>query len=195
MEYIQFFLIKMKKYKNIRLKDFWQIVSDIQENLNPEIEHLIYINIEKYKDIINKYCPNFSPQINDSLFEYLISQIQLTNFENKIKIIICNPEWKSYWPLIQKLVNDEIEFQSKIILKEIWKNNKLALGLLITWVIWFFILAYISNYTNKAIPFVVDIACWVFIWEAIDLIFLDKRKQRSKYYKLAQLYLAEYEDK
>ena len=195
MEYIQFFLIKMKKYKNIRLKDFWQIVSDIQENLNPEIEHLIYINIEKYKDIINKYCPNFSPQINDSLFEYLISQIQLTNFENKIKIIICNPEWKSYWPLIKKLVNDEIEFQGKIILKEIWKNKKLALGLLITWVIWFFILAYISNYTNKAIPFVVDIACWVFIWEAIDLIFLDKRKQRSKYYKLAQLYLAEYEDK
>lgn len=169
-----------KKFKNIDLK------------LDETNRFIIDMNILDNSAFLSPYCGNL----------LLISSEVASYLENAIKYI--PPKFDITLHIKSKDINDEKKNQYKNAIKNYFTNNILQLKReiffqtimsLIMLFIGIFIISLMLILSNNKVNIIQDtileIAGWVFIWEAVDKFFFERHKLKYELRKAYQLCKAE----
>jgi len=163
-----------------------------KKNQNNE-DLVINIKVDNKEQIISKYSYDETDKLNKDLSEFIIDKTKRTPINSNIKLNFyskTNIEKTEVERTIRNHFTDEL-LDAKDDLK---KSNIIALIMLLFGVITFAILfASYNLFSNIYFEMVMEIAAWVFIWESVDVIFLQRPKIRRTCLQYQKICLAEVE--
>ncbi len=159
-----------------------------------EDDKIINIKIENKEQAISPFSYDENDKLNSDLSEFIIDkskgvrmrqEIQLNIFtdaplrKEEMQVTICNH-------FAQELEEGK---------RELRKTNIFSLVMLLLGIGTFAILAtlYNSGFSNFYFESILEIAAWVFVWEAIDSIFLERPKVRRRKIQMQKLSSAKVE--
>ena len=163
------------------------------ENSIPEYK-TINIKIENKNQIISNFSYDENDRLNKDLSEYIDEKSKNTRINQKIKLNfyskddIDKNEIKS---TIKNHFHDEyLESKSDLKRLNIFIIIMLMLGILTFSIL---IALYNRNFSNFYFEMILEIASWVFIWESVDALFLQRPKIRKKNIRMYKLSVSEVE--
>ena len=165
------------------------------KNKNDNFEDIETINIkaESKAAIFSDYNYDSNEVLNSNLEEFLIEKVKnippKVNLRVKIFTDDCVDENEVKVAYKNKFKGDFEELEQELKRNMLFAFTMLILGVLF---MGFLILEmyFLNNYILSTI---LEIAVWVFVWEAVDSFFLERSSIRRKRYQLARLYYADLE--
>lgn len=165
------------------------------KNKNDNYEDIETINIkaESKAAIFSDYNYDSNEVLNSNLEEFLIEKVKNIppNVNLRVKIFTddCVDENEVKVAYKNKFKGDFEELEQELKRNMLFAFTMLILGVLF---MGFLILEmyFLNNYILSTI---LEIAVWVFVWEAVDSFFLERSSIRRKRYQLARLYYADLE--
>lgn len=165
------------------------------KNKNDNYEDIETINIkaESKAAIFSDYNYDSNEVLNSNLEEFLVEKVKnippKVNFRVKIFTDDCVDENEVKVAYKNKFKGDFEELEQELKRNMLFAFTMLILGVLF---MGFLILEmyFLNNYILSTI---LEIAVWVFVWEAVDSFFLERSSIRRKRYQMARLYYAELE--
>jgi len=167
-----------------------------KENLfleGSEGDAIISVKAEESEKLFSSYSFDSSDKLNPDLGEFIWDRAKFVPSSKDIKIKIYTND---------RADDQEIKTAIKNHFKEEYvenKNNmkqKLYLSLAMFFAGLFCLSILLLQHTffyNEYVEYVIDIATWVFFWEAIDVYFIERSKNRKKCAILLKLCMAEIE--
>lgn len=154
---------------------------------NPEDKTVTYsLHFEKATDLLDNKTGNpKKPIFSNDVLEEINSLIEKTPFIYKIKINLEITDYESFEPKeIIKSFNDTLELNQYAARKSRQKKEILAANLILVGIILLFFMVITKNNewfgggtkTDIAVE-VINIAAWVFVWEAVTMLFLEHSEQ------------------
>lgn len=165
------------------------------KNKNDNYEDIETINIkaESKAAIFSDYNYDSNEVLNSNLEEFLVEKVKnippKVNLRVKIFTDDCVDENEVKVAYKNKFKGDFEELEQELKRNMLFAFTMLILGVLF---MGFLILEmyFLNNYILSTI---LEIAVWVFVWEAVDSFFLERSSIRRKRYQMARLYYAELE--
>lgn len=165
------------------------------KNKNDNFEDIETINIkaESKAAIFSDYNYDSNEVLNSNLEEFLVEKVKnippKVNLRVKIFTDDCVDENEVKVAYKNKFKGDFEELEQELKRNMLFAFTMLILGVLF---MGFLILEmyFLNNYILSTI---LEIAVWVFVWEAVDSFFLERSSIRRKRYQMARLYYAELE--
>lgn len=165
------------------------------KNKNDNYEDIETINIkaESKAAIFSDYNYDSNEVLNSNLEEFLVEKVKnippKVNLRVKIFTDDCVDENEVKVAYKNKFKGDFEELEQELKRNMLFAFTMLILGVLF---MGFLILEmyFLNNYILSTI---LEIAVWVFVWEAVDSFFLERSSIRRKRYQLARLYYADLE--
>jgi len=181
-------------YTSNIINQYRQFEKEIRTLKKVEINDSIQLSIADENDIYNKYSLNGNTKIKDEIIDYLEEQIKYISISHQVKIQVeylsKNPSTIS---ILQMLINDKLKDRISVLNNEITKKRKEVISFILFGIVSFTFLAFIRKYlSNRTIIEILLIICWVFIWEAVEIIFIDMKEFKNERLKLVQLFFAKY---
>lgn len=165
-----------KRYKKIkRLKKQYKEKEII---LNDKNEAIIDVYIQDFSSAISPFSIASHPVINGEFASFLNQHLLATHLRHNIEIKITSPSLntKEEIDLIKQAINNYYLDESIIINHKIKKNWLVSITFIILTIL-IFAFVVVCDYL-KLLPNIIlelfDIAGWVFMWEAVDLLFLER---------------------
>ena len=165
------------------------------KNKNDNFEDIETINIkaESKAAIFSDYNYDSNEVLNSNIEEFLVEKVKnippKVNLRVKIFTDDCVDENEVKVAYKNKFKGDFEELEQELKRNMLFAFTMLILGVLF---MGFLILEmyFLNNYILSTI---LEIAVWVFVWEAVDSFFLERSSIRRKRYQMARLYYAELE--
>ena len=165
------------------------------KNKNDNYEDIETINIkaESKAAIFSDYNYDSNEVLNSNIEEFLVEKVKnippKVNLRVKIFTDDCVDENEVKVAYKNKFKGDFEELEQELKRNMLFAFTMLILGVLF---MGFLILEmyFLNNYILSTI---LEIAVWVFVWEAVDSFFLERSSIRRKRYQLARLYYADLE--
>lgn len=165
------------------------------KNKNDNYEDIETINIkaESKAAIFSDYNYDSNEVLNSNIEEFLVEKVKnippKVNLRVKIFTDDCVDENEVKVAYKNKFKGDFEELEQELKRNMLFAFTMLILGVLF---MGFLILEmyFLNNYILSTI---LEIAVWVFVWEAVDSFFLERSSIRRKRYQMARLYYAELE--
>ena len=165
------------------------------KNKNDNYEDIETINIkaESKAAIFSDYNYDSNEVLNSNLEEFLVEKVKnippKVNLRVKIFTDDCVDENEVKVAYKNKFKGDFEELEQELKRNMLFAFTMLILGVLF---MGFLILEmyFLNNYILSTI---LEIAVWVFVWEAVDSFFLERSSIRRKRYQMARLYYADLE--
>ena len=165
------------------------------KNKNDNFEDIETINIkaESKAAIFSDYNYDSNEVLNSNLEEFLVEKVKnippKVNLRVKIFTDDCVDENEVKVAYKNKFKGDFEELE-----QELKRNMLFALTMLILGVLFMgFLILEIYFLNNYILSTILEIAVWVFVWEAVDSFFLERSSIRRKRYQMARLYYADLE--
>ena len=165
------------------------------KNKNDNFEDIETINIkaESKAAIFSDYNYDSNEVLNSNLEEFLVEKVKnippKVNLRVKIFTDDCVDENEVKVAYKNKFKGDFEELE-----QELKRNMLFALTMLILGVLFMgFLILEMYFLNNYILSTILEIAVWVFIWEAVDSFFLERSSIRRKRYQMARLYYADLE--
>ena len=165
------------------------------KNKNDNYEDIETINIkaESKAAIFSDYNYDSNEVLNSNLEEFLVERVKnippKVNLRVKIFTDDCVDENEVKVAYKNKFKGDFEELE-----QELKRNMLFALTMLILGVLFMgFLILEMYFLNNYILSTILEIAVWVFIWEAVDSFFLERSSIRRKRYQMARLYYADLE--
>jgi len=154
--------------------------------------NIVNIKVENKEQIISSYSYDENDKLNKDLAEYITTKTKRTHISQNIKLNFYSKEHieqKEIETTLKNHFNEEC-LETKDELK---KSNMFIIIMLAFGVLTFAILLalYNRNFNNFYFEMILEIAAWVFIWESVDSLFLQRPKIRRKYIQMQKLCSAE----
>ena len=172
---------KLKKEIKIK-KDFGDI-----ETIN--------VKAESPKEIFSDYNYETNEILNEELESFIVKKAENIPLRSKLRIkIFVNEKDK----IDEKEVNDAIKLRFRREFEDyerkLKRNAQLSFILLLIGILFLgFLVLETALLDNYIISIILEIASWVFIWEAVDKFFFERTEIREKRHQFARLYYAEVE--
>ncbi len=172
--------MKKNKELNARQIELFEEYYDI----NKEAKIVSYsLNFDKASDIFDSSAKK--PLFNNDVLESINSLIEKAPFGYKVNINFNITDYQGYNPKeIITSFNDTLELNQYVARRSRQKKEILASNLILIGVILLFVM--VITKTNESFgeglrteiaSEVINIAAWVFIWEAVTMLFLEHSKQ------------------
>ena len=165
------------------------------KNKNDNFEDIETINIkaESKAAIFSDYNYDSNEVLNSNLEEFLVEKVKnippKVNLRVKIFTDDCVDENEVKVAYKNKFKGDFEELE-----QELKRNMLFALTMLILGVLFMgFLILEMYFLNNYILSTILEIAVWVFVWEAVDSFFLERSSIRRKRYQMARLYYADLE--
>ena len=165
------------------------------KNKNDNYEDIETINIkaESKAAIFSDYNYDSNEVLNSNLEEFLVEKVKnippKVNLRVKIFTDDCVDENEVKVAYKNKFKGDFEELEQELKRNMLFAFTMLILGVLFMGFL-IFEIYFLNNYILSTI---LEIAVWVFVWEAVDSFFLERSSIRRKRYQLARLYYADLE--
>lgn len=165
------------------------------KNKNTDYDEIATINIkaEDKNAIFSEYNYDSNEILNPSLSDFIIEKVNDIPPKSHLRVKIFTnddvneEEVKTAYK--NKFRNEFEESEQKLR-----KNMLFALVMLILGVLFMgFLILEIYLLDNYILSTILEIAVWVFIWEAVDSYFLERATIRRWRYQMARLYYADLE--
>lgn len=165
------------------------------KNKNDNFEDIETINIkaESKAAIFSDYNYDSNEVLNSNLEEFLVEKVKnippKVNLRVKIFTDDCVDENEVKVAYKNKFKGDFEELEQELKRNILFAFTMLILGVLFMG----FLILEIYFLNNYILSTILEIAVWVFVWEAVDSFFLKRSSIRRKRYQLARLYYADLE--
>lgn len=165
------------------------------KNKNDNYEDIETINIkaESKAAIFSDYNYDSNEVLNSNLEEFLVEKVKnippKVNLRVKIFTDDCVDENEVKVAYKNKFKGDFEELEQELKRNMLFAFTMLILGVLFMG----FLILEIYFLNNYILSTILEIAVWVFVWEAVDSFFLERSSIRRKRYQLARLYYADLE--
>lgn len=175
-----------------------EVVKNLKEELknkNDDFDDIETINIkaENKAAIFSDYNYDSNEVLNPNLEAFLVEKAKSIPPKSNLRVKIftddCVDENEVKVAYKNKLKGDFEELE-----QELRRNMLFALTMLILGVLFMgFLILEMHFLNNYILSTILEIAAWVFIWEAVDSFFLERSVIKRKRYQMARLYYAELE--
>lgn len=175
-----------------------EVVKNLKEELknkNDDFDDIETINIkaENKAAIFSDYNYDSNEVLNPNLEAFLVEKVKSIPPKSNLRVKIftddCVDENEVKVAYKNKLKGDFEELE-----QELRRNMLFALTMLILGVLFMgFLILEMHFLNNYILSTILEIAAWVFIWEAVDSFFLERSAIKRKRYQMARLYYAELE--
>ena len=134
----------------------------------------------------SKFSTNENKIVNPELVDYIDHEISTITRKNNLSIVVHSP--KENLVDVVELENAlDNHYKVEIVKTQLEANKLLKYGLLmfLLGTLIFTVYVYLKTQVANSLWFeLVDIASWVFVWEAVDCFFLSQisRKQQQEHY-------------
>lgn len=185
----------MKKL-NQRIKDLKKDIEDAEEvEETADGKAIVDIAVDDLDDFYSPYSPKGFKLLNPEMIEYideysktipntqeLILRISATNKTDEAKKRIKNTIRRTY---VEKIANINTELRRNLFSAIIF----MVVGIL------FLAGVIVANALDlgSTINEILDIVAWVFVWEAVDIFFMERHKKRIEKLRYAKLAVTEIE--
>ena len=165
------------------------------KNKNDNFEDIETINIkaESKAAIFSDYNYDSNEVLNSNLEEFLVEKVKnippKVNLRVKIFTDDCVDENEVKVAYKNKFKGDFEELEQELKRNMLFAFTMLILGVLFMG----FLILEVYFLNNYILSTILEIAVWVFVWEAVDSFFLERSSIRRKRYQLARLYYADLE--
>ena len=176
----------MESVKNLKkeLKSRDKSFNDI-ETINVKVKH--------EEEIYSGYNNDRNEVLNPALSDFLVENAESLHKRSKLRIKIFSDfplEEHELFSAIKNKFKGEFEsYERKLKQTAIFSLVVLILGILFLGI---FVLEEMF-FRNVVLSIILEIASWVFIWEAVDSFFLERIALKEKRRQMARLYDAEIE--
>lgn len=176
----------MESVKNLKkeLKSRDKSFNDI-ETINVKVKH--------EEEIYSGYNYDRNEVLNPALSDFLVEKAESLHKRSKLRIKIFfdfSLEEHELFSAIKNKFKGEFEsYERKLKQTAIFSLVVLILGILFLGI---FVLEEMF-FHNVVLSIILEIASWVFIWEAVDSFFLERMTLKEKWRQMARLYDAEIE--
>ena len=175
-----------------------EVVKNLKEELknkNDDFDDIETINIkaENKAAIFSDYNYDSNEVLNPNLEAFLVEKAKSIPPKSNLRVKIftddCVDENEVKVAYKNKFKGDFEELE-----QELRRNMLFALTMLILGVLFIgFLILEMHFLNNYILSTILEIAAWVFIWEAVDSFFLERSVIKRKRYQMARLYYAELE--
>lgn len=175
-----------------------EVVKNLKEELknkNDDFDDIETINIkaENKAAIFSDYNYDSNEVLNPNLEAFLVEKAKSIPPKSNLRVKIftddCVDENEVKVAYKNKFKGDFEELE-----QELKRNMLFALTMLILGVLFIgFLILEMHFLNNYILSTILEIAAWVFIWEAVDSFFLERSVIKRKRYQMARLYYAELE--
>ena len=165
------------------------------KNKNDNYEDIETINIkaDSKAAIFSDYNYDSNEVLNSNIEEFLVEKVKnippKVNLRVKIFTDDCVDENEVKVAYKNKFKGDFEELEQELKRNMLFAFTMLILGVLFMG----FLILEIYFLNNYILSTILEIAVWVFVWEAVDSFFLERSSIRRKRYQLARLYYADLE--
>ena len=137
---------------------------------------LINVGAENYDDIFSPYCFKGGDTLSLELVEYLWDKQGAVplDYDLTINFNVKNAD-EAKRKEIQQAVKENYENDVHAIDKQLHRLNVLAISFLVLGVLFMSTYLILSRHFSEIITYIIDLFAWVFIWEGVRALFLDKR--------------------
>ena len=176
----------MESVKNLKkeLKSRDKSFNDI-ETINAKVKH--------EEEIYSGYNYDRNEVLNPAFSDFLVEKAESLHKRSKLRIKIFSDfslEEHELFSAIKNKFKGEFEsYERKLKQTAIFSLVVLILGILFLGI---FVLEEMF-FHNVVLSIILEIASWVFIWEAVDSFFLERMTLKEKWRQMARLYDAEIE--
>ena len=158
-------------------------ISDDKKSVN--------IKVENKEQIISNYSYDENDKLNPDLSDYIISKTKNIHLSQDLILNFYTNE-QVYKKEIQSTITNHFEEENYNVKKELKKSNITVVVLLLLGVVTLAMLVGFYNwFSNFYLEMVLEIAAWVFIWEAIDIFAFKRSKLRVKKMQMQKILSAE----
>lgn len=178
--------------KNLRKADR-EILQDKDYIEGSDDRAIISIKAEEDEQIFSTYNYDSNEKLNAELDEFIWDKARFVPMAKDIKIKLYTNTKTDEQEVVDAIKNnykkEYIETRNELKRNAIFSLIMLLLGLAFMSLL---LLMHVYFY-NVYLEIVVEIATWVFIWEAVDSFFLQRAELKRKRITLLKLYTAEME--
>lgn len=172
---------KLKKEIKIK-KDFGDI-----ETIN--------VKAESPKEIFSDYNYETNEILNEELEGFIVKKAETIPLKSKLRIKMFVEETEK---IDEKEVEDAIKLRFKRDFEDyerkLKRNAQISFILLLIGILFLgFLVLETALLDNYIISIILEIASWVFIWEAVDKFFFERTEIREKRHQFARLYYSQVE--
>lgn len=160
------------------------------QNNNIEDYNIINIKVDNKEQVISKFSYDENDKLNKELSEFILdkSKIMLLNKDIKLNFYSSSPIDKTE---IQTTLHNHFREEYLEVRHELKRSNIFTIAMIILGVIslTMLILAH-KFFDNFYTSTLLEIASWVFMWEAVDSLFLQRPRLKRKCLLMQKLYSA-----
>lgn len=175
-----------------------EVVKNLKKELKSKTDDFneietINIRAEDKRAIFSEYNYDSNEILNPALEDFLVEKAKDISPKSKLRVKIFTDddidEKELETAYKNKFRSEFEECEHKLKKNAIFSLIMLILGVLFMG----FLILEIYFLNNYILSTILEIAVWVFVWEAVDSFFLERSSIRRKRYQLARLYYADLE--
>jgi hypothetical protein len=191
-----------KNVKSLNNKIFEKFLKNKTKN-NPKNVKIITLCINKETQIFNRFTMfdeeiaeinalNIT-RIDNDLIEYLMNEVENIPLRDNIRINIrVKKDMVNKVTAIEKLIKDDVKLKIDLLNKDIKKLQRNSFILALFGMVSIASTQFSQLFENTfAFRELVIVMGWVFMWNAIELFFLDRVKKNRNKIKLVKMYYSE----
>ena len=159
------------------------------KEINKEVDDCKTINIkvQNKEQVISQFSYDENDKINKDLAEFIESKSRDVRFSQDIQLNFYSKQ-KINAGEIQTTISNHFRSECKQAKDELKVSNIAVIVLMILGVIGLACLLWVNRFfDNFFFQMILEIASWVFIWEAVNVLFLQRPKLRRKFILMQKL--------
>ncbi len=176
-----------------------KVVKEVKQNLKNEDKkefneiETINIKIDNKNEIFSSYDYDSNELLNDEFSSYLIEKATLISPKSKLRVKIfseTNLEEKE----VKYAYNNKFKKEFEDYDRKLKENARFAFIMLLIGILFIGFLILEEYFLNELVlSIILEIAAWVFVWEAVDAFFLQRAELRRMRFQMARLLSADFE--
>ena len=159
------------------------------KEINKEVDDCKTINIkvQNKEQVISQFSYDENDKINKDLAEFIESKSRDVRFSQDIQLNFYSKQEINAGE-IQTTISNHFRSECKQAKDELKVSNIAVIVLMILGVIGLACLLWVNRFfDNFFFQMILEIASWVFIWEAVNVLFLQRPKLRRKFILMQKL--------
>ena len=147
----------------------------------------INIKVQNKEQIISQFSYDENDKINKDLAEFIESKSKDVRFSQDIQLNFYSKQEINAGE-IQPTISNHFRAECKQAKDELKVSNIAVIVLMILGIIGLACLLWVNRFfDNFFFQMILEIASWVFIWEAVNVLFLQRPKLRRKFILMQKL--------
>ena len=155
-------------------------------------DRIVNIKVENKEQIISSFSYDENDKLNEDLGDFIVDKTKGVSPAQEIKLKFYTKQEVDKNE-VKKTIQNHFKTEYEDVKSELKRSNVFILVMFIFGIVTLAISVALHNHglTNFYFEMVLEIASWVFIWEAVDRIFIARPKIRRKSIQMQKLQTAQ----